>query len=53
MTGERREPDGNPQSDTPGFLVLLVLAALVGAALIAGGGFLLRWLGGSGAAPGA
>ena len=52
MTRGREESEQVPQPDTPGFLVLLVLAALVGGALIAGVGFLLRWLGEGAATPG-
>ena len=44
MTGEPDETGEGPRPDASGFLVLLAVAAIVGAAFIAGVRFLLRWL---------
>jgi hypothetical protein len=52
MTGEPDETGRSSRPDTSGFLVLLVVAAIVGAAFIAGVRFLLRWLEEGGPPPG-
>lgn len=44
MTQRPEKVERGPKPDVAGFLVLLVLATLVGAALIPGVRFLPRWL---------
>lgn len=44
MTERPNDMPHGPRPDTPGFLVFLVVAALVGAAFLVGVRFLARWV---------
>lgn len=54
MSGRTHDTTRGPKPDVPGFLVFLVVAAIVGACLVAGVRFVARWLeAGPGTPPGA